>query len=147
MLNILIEEDDPDDFLLFKEALAEVLPDFNISHARNGMECLNLLKPNNPEPDVVFLDISMPLKNGFQVLETIKSEDHLSGVPVIMLSTSDQMDDVDTSYKNGATLYLVKPASVKNLAIALKGVFHMLGRPRKEQRDLENFVIKDNKYM
>jgi DNA-binding response OmpR family regulator len=89
----------------------------------------------------------MPLKNGFQVLETIKSEDHLSGVPVIMLSTSDQMDDVDTSYKNGATLYLVKPASVKNLAIALKGVFHMLGRPRKEQRDLENFVIKDNKYM
>ncbi|HEX8334775.1 MAG TPA: response regulator [Segetibacter sp.] len=146
MLNILIAEDDTDDLLLFKEALGEVLPDFNMSHARNGLECLNLLKQNSPEPDVIFLDISMPLRNGFEVLESIKSEPHLKGVPIIMLSTSDQMEDVDISYKNGATLYLVKPSSVKNLAIALKGVFHMLGRPRKEQLDLKNFVVKDDKY-
>lgn len=147
MLNILIAEDDHDDFLLFNEALAEVLPDFNIIHARNGLECINLLKTNAVDTDVIFLDMSMPLKNGLQCLENIKEQDPLNNVPVIMLSTSDQMADVDASYNNGATLYLVKPSSVKNLAIALKGAFHMLGRPKKELRIRENFVVKDSKYM
>ena len=107
MPNILIAEDDADDLLLFKEALAEVIPDFNIYHARNGLECVDILKTQSPVPDVIFLDMSMPLLNGLQCLENIKEQRHLKNIPVIMLSTSDLMHDVDASYKNGATLYLL----------------------------------------
>ena len=145
MLNILVAEDDPDDFLLFKEALSEVLPNFNITHALNGLECLNILT-SNPPPDVIFLDVRMPLRTGLQCLESIKCQPGLTTIPIIMLSTSHQMEDVDSSYRSGATLYLVKPTDAKSLAIALKGAFHMLGRPKKEQQIKENFIVKDSKY-
>lgn len=144
MLNILVAEDDADDLETFKEALSEVLPQFNIIHARNGLECLNLLLLQTL-PDMIFLDIHMPLKNGLQCLKSINKQHALSGIPIIMLSTSDNMDDVDESYESGATLYLVKPSDVKNLAIALKGTFRLLGRPRKDLRIKENFVVKELK--
>ena len=141
MLNILIAEDDLDDLVAFKEALGEVLPKFNITHARNGVECLNLLLVQ-PPPDMIFLDVQMPLKNGIQCLQSIQNQHALAGIPVIMLSTSANMGDVDASYDNGATLYLVKPTDVKALAVALKGTFRLLGRPKKDLLIKENFVVQ-----
>ncbi|HEX8331442.1 MAG TPA: response regulator [Segetibacter sp.] len=144
MLNILIAEDDLDDLFLFKEALAEVLPVYNITHARNGLQCLSFLETMQ-SPDVIFLDIRMPLKNGFQCLEVIKAHSSLCNIPVIMLSTSDNLDDVELSYKSGALLYLVKPTTTKFLVIALKGVFHLIRRPNMDMTTIENFVVMDKR--
>ena len=145
MLDILIAEDDTDDLLLFKEALGHVLPAFNIIHASNGLECLEILKAQAP-PDVIFLDVRMPLRTGLQCLESIKCTPGLGGIPIIMLSTSHNMEEVDACYRSGATLYIAKPTDAKTLAITLKGAFHMLQKSKRDSRTIENFRVKDSKY-
>jgi CheY-like chemotaxis protein len=141
MVNILIAEDDKDDFLLLKEAIEDTLPKFNIEHSVDGITFLQSLG-KGLEPDLIFLDLNMPKKSGFDCLLELRQMERLQSTPVIIYSTSSAVDDIDRCYKNGCTLYLVKPASFKDLVTQVKKIFFRLGLPRQDLRFEEMFVVR-----
>lgn len=140
-VNILIAEDDRDDFQLLKEAIENVLPKFNITHSRDGREFIQLIN-EGLEPDIIFLDLNMPFKTGVECLIEFRKREELQLTPVIIYSTSSHFEDIDQCYKSGCTLYMVKPTSFKDLVTQVKKVFFRLGLPKKELLDKEMFVVK-----
>jgi DNA-binding response OmpR family regulator len=114
--NIYLSDDDPDDREFFQVALEEVCPDCKLVTSSNGNELLEQLQnPSSGKPDIIFLDINMPKKNGLESLEEIRSNAALSSIPVIMFSTSNNHEHVGTAQKLGAALYMVKPSDFKLL--------------------------------
>lgn len=107
MKTILLVEDDDDDVYLFKQALADIQEDIKIMAVGNGVECMKLLR-ESPLPDLVFMDINMPLKNGLVCLEEIRNEKKLSRLKVVVLSTASTKKIIDLAYAKGADLYIPK---------------------------------------
>lgn len=124
-IRILLVEDNEGDIILTKEAFEESKLTNQLDVARNGKEALDfLLKKNGYEnaeqPDLILLDINMPIKNGHQVLQEVKADDVLRHIPVIMLTTSSSTTDVNKAYQNHANCYIKKPVDMNefNQAIA-----------------------------
>jgi DNA-binding response OmpR family regulator len=140
-VNILIAEDDKDDFQLLREAIENVLPKFDITHSRDGKEFSQAID-NGLEPDLVFLDLNMPYKSGIECLVEFRRKEGLQQTPVIIYSTSSHFEDIDKCYKSGCTLYMVKPTSFRDLVTQIKKVFFRIGLPKKELLDKEMFVVK-----
>lgn len=107
---ILLADDDEDDVYLFKNAMWDIQKDIRIVIASDGIECMELLA-NSPLPDVVFLDINMPLKSGLDCLEEIRTTEHLKHLKVVVLSTANSEKTISMAYAKGADLYIPKAAS------------------------------------
>lgn len=122
---ILIAEDDPDDRLMMREAFAERCHDCRICFAHDGVQLMRVL--NGEEqlsgdldvslvcPDLILLDLNMPLKDGREALQEIKSDPRLRTIPTIVMTTSGNEDDVRYCYQTGANSYIVKPSSYSGL--------------------------------
>src|ERR1035437_5387665 len=110
-LNILLADDDTDDCIFFKEALGELLLSTNLTTVNDGEQLMKLLtNETNVLPDVLFLDLNMPRKNGFECLTEIKLSKKLKQLPVIVFSTSFEQEVVNQLYKNGAQYFIRKPS-------------------------------------
>ena len=120
-------DDDEDDRLLFLDALEDLSLPAVVQGARDGQELLQTLDKNKGRlPDMIFLDINMPIKNGFDCLAEIRRrEDALKEVRIIMLSTSKSPDNIELCHKLGADFYAVKPSSFQGLKDLLQKVFEM----------------------
>jgi len=113
---ILLAEDDEDDFLLFQEALSEYREPILLNWVKDGEELMKRLKQDKAEiPDMIFLDINMPRKNGFECLTEIRQHQTLKHLPVIIFSTSNDQALVSWMYNAGANLYLSKPTDFRKL--------------------------------
>jgi CheY-like chemotaxis protein len=113
---ILLAEDDDDDSMLFKEALNELAVPTDLHRVKDGEELMYILgQLENKLPDILFLDINMPRKNGFECLLEIKSTEKLKEIPVVILSTSSGKELVDKMYNAGANLYICKPNQFSHL--------------------------------
>lgn len=143
-INILISDDDRDDVRLITEALQDILPSCNCIEARDGVAALNFIK-SNVHPDLVFLDLNMPLKNGITCLKEIYHHNLLPDTPIVIYSTSKDMSDIDESYKYGARFYIVKPASFTELKRIIKRAISILGKPLAERVDKANFVLMESR--
>jgi CheY-like chemotaxis protein len=144
MLNIFIAEDDKDDFLLFKEAMENILPKVNLNHSVDGKAFLQSVN-SGVQPDLIFLDLNIPKKNGIDCLIELRQMKNLQSAPIIIYSTSSDFEDIDHCYKHGCTLYLVKPASFKELITQIRKIFFRLGLPRQNLQYKEMFVVKPEK--
>jgi CheY-like chemotaxis protein len=123
-LKIILAEDDKDDQELFMEALSATKISSEVTTVENGAELVKTLKdPAEPKPDIVFIDINMPVKGGKQALAEIKSDDELKEIPAVMLSTSNHPNDIEETFKKGANLYIQKPSSFTGFILILKKVF------------------------
>jgi len=124
-IDILLVEDNEDDILLTEEAFSEGKL-VNIVHAvRDGEEALQYLRRQDRYADVslpglVLLDINMPKMNGLEVLEEIKKDPDIRHLPVVMLTTSEQENDIVTSYEFGACSYISKPVQLSDFRNALR---------------------------
>ena len=124
---ILLAEDDPNDAELTLRALAESKAG-DIVLARDGAEALTCLResghcgPYHTHPCVVLLDLKMPKVDGLEVLRQIKGDPRLRAIPVVMLTSSRQEQDVAQSYNLGANAYVVKPVSFSEFRKALHEV-------------------------
>ena len=123
LFTILMVDDDPDDRLLFKEACEEVRLRNPLDFLENGEQLVDYLKrrgpyadlEGSPFPGIILLDLNMPLKDGREALEEIKADAELRHIPVIVLTTSKDEDDILSSYGLCASSYIVKPISLDRL--------------------------------
>lgn len=128
-VHILLVEDNEGDIVLTLEAFEEskILNKFSV--VRNGKEALDFLFRNPPfteakEPDIVLLDINLPLKSGIEVLQEVKNDDRVKHIPVIMLTTSSSEKDISLSYKHHANCYITKPVEVSKFLEAVNAIEH-----------------------
>ena len=123
-VKVVLADDDPDDQEFFTEAIEYAKIDTEITTVNNGQELIDHLKdPAIPNPDIIFLDINMPVKDGREALAEIKSDDKLRDIPTVIISTSDNPKEVEESFNRGANLYVKKPYSFPNLILMLKNIF------------------------
>jgi CheY-like chemotaxis protein len=116
-IHILLVEDNEGDILLTTEALSEGKIINEVSIARDGEEAIDFLNQqgafsNATKPDLILLDVNLPKKNGHEVLDYIKSTNHLKHIPVIILTTSSSQKDILHAYRNYANAYITKPVDV-----------------------------------
>ncbi len=140
--NIYLADDDEDDRLFFQDALSEVCKEVQLTIAKDGVELMDILYlPPSPLPDVIFLDLNMPAKNGFECLEEIKKSELLKHLPIIIFSTTVQEDAVNKVYKEGANFYIRKPDNFNHLKKALKKVLSIDWLKEARQISKEQFIV------
>jgi CheY-like chemotaxis protein len=141
-LNILLADDDTDDCLFFKQAIMELIPSSNFTAVHDGEQLMQLLSnETNKLPDVLFLDLNMPRKNGFECLAEIKQNKKLKALPVVVFSTSFEQEVVNRLYDNGAQYFIRKPSE---FALYKNIILHTLTLIMQEniaQTAKENFVL------
>jgi CheY-like chemotaxis protein len=127
--HILIVEDDPKDIELMLNALEENHLANNITTVHDGVEaldylyCRNAFEKRSPEnPIVILLDLKMPRMDGLQVLAQIKADNNLRLIPVVILTSSGETQDIEACYRLGANAYVVKPVRFLDFVEAVKGV-------------------------
>ena len=140
---VLLADDDKDDCLFFEEAIAELTATTNFTTVHNGEQLMQLLTNETMKlPDILFLDLNMPRKNGFECLAEIKSNSKLKYLPVVIFSTSYEQDVVNLLYDNGAHYFIRKPSE---FALFKKIILHtlllILQLGSSTQPTKENFVL------
>lgn len=123
MKTVLYAEDYEDDVFFMQRAFKRLAPDVGLSIVTNGAEAIAYLsgqepfhdRQAHPLPDVVLLDLSMPITNGFDVLDWIRSKADLRGLPVLVLTSSNNETDRERAAGLGASAYLVKPGQPDSL--------------------------------
>lgn len=123
-VHILLVEDNVGDVILTQEAFEESKINTQISVARNGSDALDFLFQRGEfstaeRPDLILLDINIPIYNGHEVLRQIKSDDSLKKIPVIMLTTSSHQKDINQAYEHHANSYVTKPIEMEDFLKAI----------------------------
>lgn len=113
---VFLIDDDQDDREIFEESLLSLNKDIKYEEACNGKQAIEKL--NSPEfqkPDLIFLDINMPVMDGWQFLKTIKLDENFRDIPVIMYSTSSSAEDKGLAIQYEASQFITKPYSISTL--------------------------------
>lgn len=127
-VTILMADDDQDDCLLVKDAFVESRLLNDLRFVEDGEELMDYLYhrgkyveiDSSPRPGLILLDLNMPRKDGREALEEIKSDSDLRSIPIVVLTTSKQEEDILRSYDVGANSYVTKPVTFKGLVDVMK---------------------------
>ncbi|MDB5102175.1 MAG: response regulator receiver protein [Cyanobacteria bacterium RYN_339] len=119
---ILLVEDNPDDEALTLRALKRNNIANEVIVARSGEEALEYLFAEDQTFEMVLLDMNLPLMNGLEVLRRLREHPRTRGLPVVMLTTSTEDEDVAASYKLGANSYVKKPVDFVEFVDAVRQV-------------------------
>ena len=127
-ITILMADDDEDDRLLAQDALAESRVLNELYFVEDGVELLEYLerkgkfesKESSPRPGLILLDLNMPRMDGREALQAIKANPNLKGIPVVILTTSKQEEDMVKGYDLGAASYITKPVTFEGLVELMK---------------------------
>ena len=122
-LHILLADDDDDDRLFFKDALEAVKVKTIVKTLNDGVALMNyLVEPDVQLPNLVFLDLNMPRKNGMECLQEIRNNPNLKHLSVAIYSTSALQKDIQETFVNGANIYIRKPTDFDELKNILERV-------------------------
>jgi CheY-like chemotaxis protein len=141
-LNIFLADDDTDDCLFFTESLVKLPITTKLTIADDGEKLMQILLSETIDlPHVVFLDLNMPRKNGFECLSEIKMNPKLRHLPVIMFSTSFDQQVVDRLYQNGAQYFIRKPSDYSQFKTIIQQMLLITTQGNTLQPVIENFVL------
>lgn len=107
--NILLIEDDEDDQIFFIDAMQEINGAIDVKLAKNGAEALTQLTHSRLLPNLIFMDLTMPVMGGFECLTHIKTHPILRNIPIAILTTSRDIEEKQFALAQGARFFLVKP--------------------------------------
>lgn len=136
LTSIFYADDDVDDLDFFKEVINEI--NEQVSLFEEGQKLLAQLHNPPPKASVVFLDLNMPVKSGFEVLQEIKSNPVIENIPVVILTTSANPSDIEMCKNLGASLYIRKPTSINALKKAINYVLSI---------DWNNQILSDKDFV
>ncbi|ASO07885.1 response regulator [Arenibacter algicola] len=140
-INIFLADDDEDDRELFMDALSELPIETSVKQFENGVDLMAELYSGNPKPDTIFLDLRMPLMDGFECLTDIRSIPELSKIQIIIYSTSFNQNEVDQLKEAGANLYIKKPNSYNQLKTVLYKSLKPFQNTTSKTSDDLNFTV------
>ncbi len=119
----MIVEDDPDDQFILKKIFSSLLPQAVIFIIDNGHDCIEYLETHLHElPELISMDLNMPLMNGLETTAHIKKDLRLNHIPIVILSTSDRETDMNAAKQRGADDYYVKNINYDTLKDTLKSI-------------------------
>jgi CheY-like chemotaxis protein len=141
-VRVLLADDDLDDCLLFKEVLEELQLSTRLTIVNDGDQLMKLLLGNASQlPHVLFLDVNMPRKNGYECLAEINLNDKLKALPVILYSTSSEQDVIDRLYQNGAQRFIRKPSDFLQFKRVIHYSLTLITQETSQKRTKNNFVL------
>lgn len=122
-LYILLADDDADDRLFFKEAMEEINPEALVSFVNDGSQLMYFLnQPGIRLPELLFLDLNMPVRSGMDCLKEIRSNIRFQELVIVIYSTSGSENDVQEAFAYGANSYIKKPNNFADLKASLAKV-------------------------
>ena len=129
-INILLVEDTEEHALLIRRGLEDGLLKHRLFWVKDGEEALDFLfqragyaaVEDYPRPDIILLDLRLPKLSGNEVLEKIKAEDKLKDIPVVVLTVSDQREDIIRSLQSGAQSYVLKSVAIAPKTEGVRGI-------------------------
>jgi CheY-like chemotaxis protein len=125
ILNVLLADDDPDDRMLFEDAVSGIDAAITLSMAKDGEELMQMLNTAILLPDVLFLDLNMPRKNGFECLEEIRANRNFNDIFISIYSTTASSREMEETFNKGANLFINKPNTFSELKAMLSKVFSL----------------------
>ncbi len=141
-LHIMLADDDEDDRLFFKEAFEEVKIKYAITTFNDGEQLMAYLNvPDNPLPDIIFLDLNMPRKSGMECLKEIRENDRLKRISVAIYSTSSSEQDIEDTFVAGANVYIRKPNDFNMLKKVLSDVVHINWQYIVDGLNKDSFIL------
>ncbi|CAM3453583.1 response regulator [Flavobacterium chungbukense] len=142
--NLLLADDDEDDCDFFREALSETTIKAELFTVHDGVQLMNYLEKNGLEnfPDVIFLDLNMPRKNGIECLTEIKENKDWKNLPIIIFSTSLDNEIVNNLYQKGATYYIRKPGEFSKLKTVIEKALKIASENNFKQPERANFILQ-----
>ncbi|MEJ1222383.1 response regulator [Sediminicola sp. 1XM1-17] len=139
---ILLADDDEDDRLFFEDALEDIGYPTLLTLAKNGVELMGILTGDEESmPEILFLDLNMPLKNGVECLSEIRADRFFDKLIIIIYSTSLNKDTVELLYRNGADYYIQKPSDYEGLKKVVKKVLDLIKLESKKPDSINSFII------
>lgn len=138
-MHILIADDDKDDYFILKDAASKAGETLKISYVGNWLELYRFIA--KALPDVLFLDINMPVKDGIECLKLLRNERKYDQIPIMMYSTSLNKADIDKAYQNGANYFIVKPNAINDITNIIKKLIAMSKETLLSVPPREEFVI------
>lgn len=141
-ITIFLADDDPDDRHLFGEALKRANINATLSTFTHCSPLLKHLENGMIFPDLIFLDINMPLLNGKECLRKIREEARFLHIPVIIYSTSATDDDIEDTFRDGANLYVAKPFAFAAQVAMFQKIIELYIAGTLEKRVRSEFVFK-----
>lgn len=117
---IFLAEDDEDDALFFELAVKELLTDVSVTIFSNGQQLMTKLERHEIVPDLIFIDLNMPIKNGFECLQEIKSNASWNSIKTIILSTTSDHTQIRKCYALGADTFVTKASSFDQFKLNIK---------------------------
>lgn len=118
--HVLLAEDDNEDYYIFSVAIQQVPLTVLLTRAENGELLMKLL--DEKVPDILFLDMLMPCKDGQQCLREIRANKKYDGLPIIVYSSLDDLRTIEFCYREGSNLYAIKPSSFDELKTILERI-------------------------
>ncbi|MGE5421052.1 MAG: response regulator [Chloroflexota bacterium] len=144
-LHIILADDDEDDRLFFKEALEDIKVKTRVTLVNDGLQLMNYLNQADKQlPNVVFLDLNMPLKNGMECLIEIRKNNKLKDLAVAIYSTSSSEEYIEEAFVKGANIYIRKPDDFGELKLILEQVINLNWQYHTSGLKKENFLLNIN---
>ena len=119
-ISIFLAEDDEDDALFFEDAIFELSVDAHLVVLTDGVELMKQLETTEQLPDIIFLDLNMPRKNGIECLKEIKRNSTLKTIKTVILSTTTDDTEIKKCYSLGADLFISKISNHNEFKLVLK---------------------------
>ena len=142
-IRITLAEDDEDDRLFFTDAFEELKINTIVNTLNNGRELLNYLEhPETILPNIIFLDLNMPILNGMECLKEIKQNNKFNDIAIAIYSTSASDQDVENTFVLGANIYIKKPSNFNELNKILSDVVIINWQYHTNVLNKDNFLLR-----
>lgn len=140
-MHIILVDDDAEDRMIFEEAFSQLNSGNQLLMFQNGLEVLNYLNENETVPDIIFLDLNMPIMGGLETLREIRKNDRYRQLSVVIYSTSSAEKDIEDTLIAGANVYITKPNNFETLRDTIAKVIHVNWQFLSSGLDRETFVF------
>jgi CheY-like chemotaxis protein len=142
-ITICLADDDEDDRLFFTDAFDELRISTRVKTFKDGVELMNYLNhADSILPNVLFLDLNMPKKNGVECLLEIKKNEKLSDIAIAIYSTSSTEEHIEETFVNGANIYIKKPNDFESLKKILSEIVTMNWQYHTSGLNKDNFLMR-----